>query len=206
MNEDQPPPGAEPQRRGSSRNSISLTNAPGDLQATWGPTQTHMLLAQNHSSPSSFSPRLRLLLSQPCSLLELSEGSGPHRHPKPPQLAVVRWVGRGWWAQSFSCYCSRAGLTRAPPHRLKAGGTPCSVSAVLHGLGHDSHTGLPSRNCSVPQSSIQRKGHPVLGTEEAVNVHGGSRPPHVSFRDSDLPALFLRALASLRSHSAQPGT
>lgn len=105
-------------------------------------------------------------------------------------------MGRGWWAQSFSCYCSWAGLSSAPPHRLKAGGTPCSVSAVLHGPGHGSHTGLPSRNCRVPTSSIQSKGHPVLGTEEAVNVHGGSRPPHVSFRDSDLPALFLRALAS----------
>lgn len=49
MNEDQAPPGAEPQRRGSSRNSIGLTNVPGDLQATWGPTQTHLLLTQNHS-------------------------------------------------------------------------------------------------------------------------------------------------------------
>lgn len=131
MNEDQLGPSLKGEEAAETASVSQMrqgtSRPPGDPHR---PTYFSPRITPHHSS---FSPRLRLLLSQPCSLPELSEGSGPHRRPKPPQLAVVRWAGRGWWAQGFSCYCSWAGLTSAPPHRLKAGGTPRSLSAVLHG-------------------------------------------------------------------------
>lgn len=214
MNEDQPPPGAEPQRRGSSRNSIGLTNAPGDLQATWGPTQTHLLLTQNHSSPLQLQSQAEASPLPTLLPTRAVRGLRPPQTPKTSPTGSGAVGGEGLVDTELLLLLLLGWSNSVPPapHCLKAGGTPCSLSAVLHSprARFPHRASFQELQCSVefhllPRCGLclQRKGHPVLGTEEAVNVHSGSRPPHVSFRE---PALFLRALASLQSHSAQPGT
>lgn len=115
MNEDQPPPGAEPQRRGSSRNSIGLTNAPGDLQATWGPTQTHLLLTQNHSSPLQLQSQAE---ASPLPTLLPTRAVRGLRPPDTQNLPNWQWCG-GWGGAGGhrASLVTAPGLVQQRPHR-----------------------------------------------------------------------------------------
>lgn len=174
MNEDQPPPGAEPQRRGSSRNSISLTNAPGDLQATWGPTQTHMLLTQNHSSPLHLQPQAEASPLPTLLPTRAVRGLRPPQTPKASPTGSGVVGGEGLVGTELLLFLLLGWSNQRPPapHRLKAGGTPCSLSAVLHGPRARFPHRASFQDCSVPWSSICRHDVACIFRERVTQFSG----------------------------------